>query len=80
MIFLVVSDINVHQLNLRPLRSLQFWLKIHSKNVFFFHFLNNKCIVNSYFWDKSITLRKRGRFYMWALYYFFNFFWFGNMS
>jgi hypothetical protein len=49
MIFLVVIDINVRQLNLRPLRSLYFWLKIDSKNVFFLHFLSNKCIINYYF-------------------------------
>jgi hypothetical protein len=33
--FLVVRNIDAHQLNLRPFKSLQVWLKIHSKLVFF---------------------------------------------
>jgi hypothetical protein len=51
---LVVSDIDVHQLHLRSLRNLQFWLKIHSKMCVFLHFLNNKCIINSYFGKKPL--------------------------
>ncbi len=33
------------------------------------HFLNNKCIINSQFWDKTINLRKKW-FSNWPLYYF----------
>jgi hypothetical protein len=33
--FLVISDIDVHQVNLKPFRNLQFLVEMHSKNVFF---------------------------------------------
>jgi hypothetical protein len=52
MIFLVVSDIDVHQLNLRPFRSLPFLAENPFKKCIFLHFLSNKCIINSYFWEK----------------------------
>jgi hypothetical protein len=71
--FLVVSDIDVHQLDLRPFGSLQFLVKNPFKKCVFLHFLNNKCLINSYLWEKTITLRKMKRFYRWALYYFFIF-------
>jgi hypothetical protein len=32
--FFVVNDIEIHQLNLRPLKSLKFLVKIHSKMCF----------------------------------------------
>jgi hypothetical protein len=76
---LVVNDIDVHQLNLRPFRSLQFLVENPFKKCVFLHFLNNKCIINSFFWGKIITLKKMRRFYRWALYYFFIFLWFGNV-
>ncbi len=40
--FFVVTIIDIHQLNLGPFGSLNFWLKIHSKYVFFSFFFNNK--------------------------------------
>jgi hypothetical protein len=49
MIFLVVSDINVHQLNLRPFRSSQFLVENPFKKCFFLHFLRNNRIINSCF-------------------------------
>jgi hypothetical protein len=57
--FLVVNDIDAHQLNLRPYRSLQNLVENSFKKCVFVHFLNNKWIMNSYFWEKTITLRKR---------------------
>jgi hypothetical protein len=33
--FLVVNDIDVRKVNLRHLKVYNFWLKVHSKNVFF---------------------------------------------
>jgi len=44
------------------------------KKCVFLHFLSNKCIVNSYFWENPITLIKRKRFYRWALFFFSFFF------
>jgi hypothetical protein len=72
--------IDIHQLSLKPLRSLQFLAKNPFKKCVFLHFLSNKSIINSFFGEKNITLRKRGRFYKLALYYFFIFLWFGNVS
>jgi hypothetical protein len=58
----VVIDIDVHQLNLRPLRSLQFLAENPFKKCVFLHFLSNKCIINSFF-GKKITLKK-GKYLM----------------
>jgi hypothetical protein len=69
MIFLVVSDIDIHQLNLNPFNSLQFLVENPFKKCVFFHFLNNKYIINSLF-GKDLYLKKRIRFYKWSLYYF----------
>ncbi len=60
----MVIDIDVHQLNLRSLRSLQFLAENPFKKCVILHFLNNKCIINSLFGGKPITLRKRKRFFM----------------
>jgi thioredoxin-related protein len=38
----VVTIIDIHQLNLGPFGSLNFWLKIHSKYVFFFSAIKAK--------------------------------------
>jgi hypothetical protein len=70
MIFLVVSDIDVHQLNLRPFINLQFLVENPFKKCVYLQSLNNKCEINSYYWGKTITLRKRRKFYKQALYYF----------
>ncbi len=56
--FLVVSDIDVHQLNLRPFRNLKFLVENPFKKCVCLHFLSNKCIINFYFWEKTITLKK----------------------
>jgi hypothetical protein len=60
--FLVVSDIDVHQLNLRLFKSLQFLVENPFKKYGFLHFLNNKCIINSYFWGKNDYLKKNDNF------------------
>jgi hypothetical protein len=74
MIFLVVNDIDVHQLNLKLFRSLQILVENSFKKCVFLHFLNNKCIINSLFLEKTITLRKRKNNYRWASFYFSFFF------
>jgi len=51
MIFLVMNDIDIHQLNLRPLKTLQFLAKNHSKNVFF-------CILEQQIYNKLLFLGK----------------------
>jgi hypothetical protein len=73
MIFLVVSDIDIHQLNLKSFKSLQFLVENPFKKCVFFHFLSNKFIINFYFWKKTITFIKK-KIYRWALYYFLVFF------
>jgi hypothetical protein len=45
----------------------------------FFAFLSNKCIIITFFKEKTTTISKK-RFHKWALYYFFNFLLFGNVS
>jgi hypothetical protein len=45
MIFLVVNDIDVQQLNLRPFISLQFLVENPFKKCVFLHFLSNNCII-----------------------------------
>jgi hypothetical protein len=77
--FLVVNDIDVHQLNLRPFISLQILVEIPFNKCVFLHFLNNKCIINFIFGGKTITLRKMKRFDRWALDYYFIFLSFGNV-
>jgi hypothetical protein len=57
--FLAVNDIDVHQLNLRPFRSVKFLVEISFKKFVFLLFLSNKCIINVYFCEKTITLGKR---------------------
>jgi len=52
--FLVVNDIDVHQLNLKPFRSLKFLVENPFKKCVFLHFLSNKCIVNSFFGKKPL--------------------------
>ncbi len=60
--FLMVSDIDVHQLNLRPFRNLEILVENSLKKCVFWHFLSNRCIINSYFWEETITLKKRKDF------------------
>jgi hypothetical protein len=52
MIFLVVNDIDVNQLNLRPFRSLQFLIENPFKKCVFLHFLSNNYIINFFFGKK----------------------------
>jgi hypothetical protein len=52
--FLVVRDIDVHQLNLRPFINLQFLAENPFKKRVFLHFLSNKCIIDSYLWEKPL--------------------------
>ncbi len=74
----MVYDMDIHQLNLRQFRSLNFLDEIPFKNVFF-------CIVlvmnaDIYIKKTITTILKSRRFNKWALHYFFNFLLFGNVS
>ncbi len=61
--FFMVYDIDIHHLNLGKLKIYNFWMKFHSKNVFFLHFFNNECTIISFFKGKTITISNRRRFY-----------------
>ncbi len=52
--FFVVTIIDIHQLNLGPFGSLNFWLKIHSKFVFFSFFSTIKTKYCMYLKKKPI--------------------------
>jgi hypothetical protein len=58
MIFLVVNDIDVHQLNLRPFRSLQFLVENPFEKCVILHFLSNKCIIFFNFREKNLKNEK----------------------
>jgi hypothetical protein len=45
--FLVVSEIDVHQLNLKQFKSLEVLVENPFKKCVFLHFVNSKCIINS---------------------------------
>jgi hypothetical protein len=65
--------------NLGPFKDLKFLDEIPFKNYVFFSFLNNKCIIISFFNLITATISKR-RFYRCAFHYFFSFILFGNVS
>jgi len=79
-IFFMVYDIDIHELNLGPFRNLKFLDEISFKKVYFFAFLNNTCIIISSFKKKTTTISRKKKFYKWALHYFFNFLFFCNVS
>jgi hypothetical protein len=62
----VVNDFNIHALNVGPFRSLELLVENPFKKCDFFAFLNKKGIINFFFWEKMITLRKKRRFYKWT--------------
>jgi hypothetical protein len=45
--FLVVSNIDVYQLNAKPFRNLQVLVENPFKKCVFLYFMSNKCIINS---------------------------------
>jgi len=47
--FLMVYDIDIHQLNLKQFRNLKFLDKIPFKKCLFLHFFNNESIITSFF-------------------------------
>jgi hypothetical protein len=57
-IFFVVNDIDIHQLNLIPFISLKKLVENPFKNVFF-HILYNKCIISFFFFEKNHYLKKK---------------------
>jgi hypothetical protein len=62
----MVYDIDIHESNLRPFKDLKFLDEISFKKCVYFAFLNNKCIIISFFRIKITTISKK-RFYRWAL-------------
>ncbi len=65
--FLVVNDIDVHQLNLGPIKILV--EKIFKKYVLNY-FLNNKCII-FFLGGRNHYHMKKEEIYKWVLHYFF---------
>jgi hypothetical protein len=57
--FLMVNDIDIHQLNLEPFKIFKILAENPITKCVFCHFLSNKCMINFYFWEKIITLRKK---------------------
>jgi len=49
----MVFDIDIHELNLRPLRDLKFLDEISFKKCVVFPFLNNKCVIIVFFEEKN---------------------------
>jgi hypothetical protein len=58
----MVYDIDIHELNLGPVRDLKFLDEILLKKCVFFTFLNNKCIIIYIFWKKLLPYQKRRDF------------------
>jgi hypothetical protein len=57
--FLVVNDIDIHQLNLRPFKNLQFLVENTFKECGFLHFLSNKCITSFFFGGGDHYFKKK---------------------
>ncbi len=76
--FFMVYDIDIHELNLGPFKDLKFLDEISFKKCVIFVFLNNKCIIISFFKEKTTTISKR-RFIDGHYIIFFNFLLFGNV-
>jgi len=56
--FLVVSDIDVYQLNLKPLKNLHFLVENPLQKGDFLHFLNNNCKIKFIFGKKTFFSEK----------------------
>jgi hypothetical protein len=54
--FFVVNNIEINQLSLRPLKILNFLVKIHSK-MCVSALVEQQMHNNFYFWEKTITLK-----------------------
>ncbi len=78
-IFFIVYDIDIHELNLRPFKNLKFLDEISFKKCVFFAFLNNKCIIKYILEKQTNTISKRRIFNRWTLHYFFKIFLVGNV-
>jgi hypothetical protein len=52
--FLALIDIDVYQLNLKLFENLQFLVENPFFKCVFLHFLNNKCIINSFLGEKPL--------------------------
>jgi hypothetical protein len=77
--FFVVNNIDIHQLNLKPFRSLKSLVENPFKKCVSLHLLSNECIINFYFWGKNHNLKKKGDFIGGHCIIFFIFIWFGNV-
>jgi hypothetical protein len=58
----MVYDIDIHELNLGPIKDLKFLDEISFKKVCFFAFLNNKCIINLFLGKKPPPYQRRRDF------------------
>jgi len=58
-IFFMVYDIDIHELNLGPFKNFKFLDEISFKKCVFFAFLNNKCII-IYILEKNPLPYQRG--------------------
>jgi hypothetical protein len=56
----MVYDIDIHELNLGPFKDIKFLDEISFKMLVFFAFMNNKCIIMSFFKKKNHFHIKNG--------------------
>jgi hypothetical protein len=54
--FLMLYDVDIHQLNLGQFRNLKFLDEIPFKKCVFLHLFSNECIKISYFKEKTTTI------------------------
>jgi hypothetical protein len=53
--FFVANHIDIHQLNLGPIKSFKILAENPLKKYVFLHLLSNKSIKDSFFWKKLLT-------------------------
>jgi hypothetical protein len=57
--FFVVNDIDIHKLNFKPFGFFLIFIENPLKKHVVLYLLNNECIINFYFWKKTIILKKK---------------------
>jgi len=68
--FLMLYDIDLHQLNLGPFKTLKLVDEIWFQKCVFLHLFTNTCIIISSLKKNATITLKRRRFYRWALNFF----------
>jgi hypothetical protein len=56
--FLMVHDIDIHQLNLEQFKNLKFVDEIQFKKCVFLHFFNNECIITIFLEQNHYHIKK----------------------